>query len=141
MQSTPPPRASKSMLPVSRPRPHPRTHTYCACGPCSVHRIGRVCLCVSPTCRPIVHGMLFSSLFGTLFGATIPGAVYLSQSLAFKAPVYIDEQVTARIEVVSVRAKPHIVTCSTRVLKADASIACEGEAVVLLPPPESPLRA
>lgn len=79
--------------------------------------------------------MLFSSLFGTIFGASIPGAIYLSQNLEFKKPVFVDETISAKIEVVAVREKPHIVTCKTTVVKTDGTIAVQGEAAVLLPGP------
>lgn len=47
----------------------------------------------------IVHGMLVGSMFSNIIGNTYPMAIYLSQSLNFKAPVYIDEEVTAEITV------------------------------------------
>lgn len=90
--------------------------------------------------RPIVHGMLYGSLFGTIFGATIPGSIYVSQTLTFRAPVFVDELITARMEVVEVREKPHcsFATCATRILRAgDAAPLCEGQAVVMLPAPPS----
>jgi acyl dehydratase len=83
---------------------------------------------------PIAHGMLYGSLIGTIFGASVPGSIYVSQTFKFKKPVYVGEPVVARVEVVEVRAAPHIATCATTVRKADGSIACEGQAVVLLPP-------
>lgn len=37
----------------------------------------------------IVHGILLSSLFSTLLGRTIPGSIYVSQTLSFKRPVRV----------------------------------------------------
>lgn len=97
--------------------------------------------------RPIVHGLLYASLIPTIFGATIVGSIYVSQTFKFKRPVYFDERVVARVEVVGVReapvrggapgAKQQFVTCSTVVRKGDGltgDVCLEGEATVLLPP-------
>jgi hypothetical protein len=46
--------------------------------------------------RCIAHGMLASTMFGTIMATQVPGAVYLNQSLAFKAPVFVGDTVTAR---------------------------------------------
>lgn len=46
--------------------------------------------------RCVVHGMLHSSLFSTIFATRIPGAVYVSQNLDFKAPVFVGDTVIAR---------------------------------------------
>lgn len=90
------------------------------------------------SCRPIVHGMLYSSLFGTIFGASIPGAIYLSQTFKFKAPVYVGETISAKIEVTGVRTKPfHAATCSTKIVRENGEVCTEGEAVVMLPEPTS----
>lgn len=83
---------------------------------------------------PIVHGLLTSSLIGTLFAHHLPGAIYLNQSLQFKAPVYYDEKLTARIEVTSVDRTR--VTCRTTVEKTDKDgkviLVIDGEAKVLV---------
>ena len=49
----------------------------------------------------IAQGMLTASLFSTLVGVYIPGkgALYVSQSCIFKAPVKIGDTITAEIEV------------------------------------------
>ena len=85
---------------------------------------------------PIVHGMLVAALFGTLFGAAIPGSVYVSQRLRFLAPVHVGQSVTARVTVAATaaaRGDTHRATCATLVTRGDGVVAVEGEAVVLLP--------
>ena len=54
--------------------------------------------------KRIVHGLLTASFFSALFGTKIPGegCVYVSQSLNFKRPVYIDDTVTATVEVINI---------------------------------------
>ncbi|MFT6077442.1 MAG: 3-hydroxybutyryl-CoA dehydratase [Rickettsiales bacterium] len=54
--------------------------------------------------KRIAHGLLSSSFFSSLFGTELPGygCVYASQSLNFKRPVYIDDEVTATIVVTSI---------------------------------------
>jgi 3-hydroxybutyryl-CoA dehydratase len=83
---------------------------------------------------PIVHGMLTASLIGTLFATHLPGAIYMQQSIHFRAPVFYDEMVTARIEVIKVDRKR--VTCRTVVEKADKEgktvLVVEGEAKVMV---------
>lgn len=83
--------------------------------------------------QPIVHGMLCSSLFSMLLGSEIPGSIYVSQELKFKKPVYLDEQVCARIQVIKVRQAVNVLVCQTQVVKADQTIAIDGTAQVLLP--------
>ena len=83
--------------------------------------------------KPIVHGILTSSLFGTIFGAQLPGAIYVSQTLKFKAPVFVDEPVVARIDVESIRESPFVATCKTIVKREkDDVVTIEGEAKVYL---------
>lgn len=83
--------------------------------------------------------MLYGSLFGTIFGATVAGSVYVSQTFRFKQPVFVGEPFTARITVTAVKTAPHhLATCDTVIVKADGSVASSGQAVVLLPPPAPP---
>ena len=80
----------------------------------------------------IVHGILVASLLSGLMGGKFPGhgTVYLGQSLNFKAPVYIDEEVEASVEVIKIREDKPIITLKTLCVKSDGIIAIEGEAVV-----------
>ncbi len=54
--------------------------------------------------KRIAHGLMSASFFSALFGTKIPGSgcVYVSQNLIFKRPVFIDDIVTATIEVTNV---------------------------------------
>jgi len=83
----------------------------------------------------IVHGMLVASLFSGLIGMELPGegSIYLGQSLTFKAPVAIDEQVTASVEIINIREDNPIVTLRTVCINSEGSVVIEGEAVVKVP--------
>jgi len=82
---------------------------------------------------PIVHGILCSSLFPTIFGSQLPGSVYVAQSMRFHLPVYVGETITAKIEVKEVKTRMRLLVCSTHIVKSDGSIAISGDAKVLLP--------
>jgi len=80
----------------------------------------------------IVHGMLIASLFSALVGVKLPGegSIYLGQSLNFKAPVSIGEQVTASVEIIKIREDKPIVTLRTLCVNSEGQIVVDGEAVV-----------
>ena len=80
----------------------------------------------------VVHGMLVGSLFGGLLGSKLPGCdtIHLGQTLNFKKPVFIDEEITAVIEVIKIRKDKPIITFQTICYKRNNEIAIEGEAVV-----------
>lgn len=88
----------------------------------------------------VVHGMLTSSLFSSIFGTLIPGSVYRSQSLLFHSPIYCNEVVLGKVKVTSVVDRKRLgvlVMCQTTVEKYthdDTNIICvSGTAEVLLP--------
>lgn len=83
----------------------------------------------------IVHGIFVSSLFSTLFGRSIAGAVYMSQNLIFKKPVHVGKDVIARIEVLNVepRKRNIVLTCSTTCRLTDGTLVVDGEAKVMIP--------
>ncbi|KAB0479088.1 MaoC family dehydratase [Vibrio sp. IB15] len=83
--------------------------------------------------RPIVHGMLASSLISGLLASKVPGAgsIYLGQSLKFLRPIFVGETVTAKVEVIRVREDKPIAVISTQVLNANGEIAVDGEATVM----------
>ena len=61
------------------------------------------------------------------------GAVYVSQSLQFKAPVFVDDTVTARVEITKIDPARRLVTLATTCRKADGTVVIQGEGVALVP--------
>jgi acyl dehydratase len=91
----------------------------------------------TPFTGNLVHGALTASLFSQLMGMEVPGpgAVYLSQTLKFQAPVYIGETVTASVTVAHVREDKRIVTLETHAEVTRDGLpvtVLEGEAVTKL---------
>ena len=79
--------------------------------------------------------MLTASLISAAIANDLPGegTIYLSQSLQFKAPVFIGDTVTATVEVVKFRPERQIATLVTRCVNQAGTVVIEGEAVVLAP--------
>ena len=80
----------------------------------------------------IVHGMLTASLFSALLGAKLfgDGTIYLGQSLTFKAPVLIGEEVTASVEIIKIREDKPIVTLRAVCVNQKGQVVIEGESIV-----------
>lgn len=85
--------------------------------------------------KRIAHGMLTASLISSILGNDYPGVgtIYLSQSVKFKAPVFIDDAITAAVEVTNFREDKRIVTLKTTCTNQDGVLVLEGEAVVIAP--------
>jgi 3-hydroxybutyryl-CoA dehydratase len=88
--------------------------------------------------RRIAHGMLSAALISTCIGTQLPGngAIYLSQSLKFVAPVYPGDTVTARVTITKVRDDKPIVSLATICFNQNDEPVVEGEAVVMVDEPE-----
>lgn len=84
--------------------------------------------------KRIAHGMLSASFFSALFGTKIPGegCVYISQSLKFKRPVYLDDTVIASVIVTNVDLAKKRVFFQT-VCKVNNKIVIDGEAELFVP--------
>jgi acyl dehydratase len=84
--------------------------------------------------RRIAHGMLVAGLISTLIASDLPGpgSVYLGQTLQFKAPVYLGDAITVKVEVVKVREDKPIITLATVCTNQDGQSVIEGEAVVMV---------
>ncbi|MGH7088014.1 MAG: MaoC family dehydratase [Stellaceae bacterium] len=81
----------------------------------------------------VVHGMLSASFFSTALAIMPgPGTVYLSQSLAFRAPVRIGDTVEARVTVSDIIAEKGRVLLKTQCLVGD-TVVVDGEAMALVP--------
>jgi hypothetical protein len=88
--------------------------------------------------RSVVPELLVASLFSSIFGTLVPGAIYLDQTLSFDRPVTVGDIVVGRIEVIKVRHRGlgqwSIVTCNTTVTNdAESLVYITGRATVWVP--------
>lgn len=84
--------------------------------------------------RRIAHGMITGALISRALATELPGpgAVYLTQSLKFTAPVFVDEEITIELTVLNIREEKGFLTIETKALKADGKPAATGEALVMV---------
>jgi 3-hydroxybutyryl-CoA dehydratase len=82
----------------------------------------------------VAHGLLVAGTISAAIGMTLPGpgCLYLSQSLEFKAPVYLGDEITARVEIVEVVSRNRL-RMQTRCFNQDKTLVIDGEAVVAPP--------
>jgi 3-hydroxybutyryl-CoA dehydratase len=82
----------------------------------------------------IAHGLYTASLISAVIGTRLPGpgAIYISQSLRFLAPVRIGDTVVARVEVTELIEKGRRATLSCT-CSVGETVVLEGEAVVKIP--------
>jgi acyl dehydratase len=86
----------------------------------------------TPFKRRIAHGMLSASLISAVLANDLPGqgSIYLGQTLQFVAPVFIDDEITARVTVKSVRDDKPIAKLETVCTNQRNEIVIKGEATV-----------
>ena len=82
----------------------------------------------------IAHGMLSGSYISTVIGTKLPGpgAVYISQTMNFMAPVIIGDTITAIATITAIDQQRRRVTLKTQCLNGD-KVVIDGEATVLVP--------
>ncbi len=82
----------------------------------------------------IAHGALTASFISAVLGTKLPGigAVYISQSIRFLAPVKIGDTVEAVAEVSHINPDKNRVTLKTECLVGDKKVVA-GEAIVYVP--------
>jgi 3-hydroxybutyryl-CoA dehydratase len=81
----------------------------------------------------IAHGMLSAAYISAVVGMELPGpgAIYVSQTLNFKAPVKIGDTVVATVKIVEMMPKRRV-RFST-VCSVAGKTVVEGEAVMMVP--------
>ena len=79
----------------------------------------------------IAHGMLSAGLISTVFGTKLPGpgAIYLNQSLNFKAPVCIGDTVVAMVTLKEIQGRRVTFDCECRV---GDTVVLDGEATLMV---------
>lgn len=80
----------------------------------------------------IAHGMVSASLFSKIFATSFPGpgTIYLSQTFKFHAPVYLNEILSFRLEVIAAKEGKPIFTVKTEAFGEDNLLRVSGEAVI-----------
>jgi len=86
--------------------------------------------------RRIAHGMLSGAFISAVLGFEFRERkiVYLSQTMKFVAPVFIDDTVTATGTVIRIREDKGIVVLETICTNQNNEILVKGEAVVMILP-------
>ena len=85
----------------------------------------------------IAHGLLTASYLSTVLGTRLPGpgAIYINQSVKFRSPVHVGDQVTAVVEVEELIEDKKFIVLHTQCLVGD-KVVLEGKATLM--PPNSP---
>jgi len=83
--------------------------------------------------RRIAHGFLTAGLISAVIGGKLPGngTIYLSQTLNFLAPVYIGDEITAKVEVLQVLKGGKRLKLKTQVINQSGTVVVDGEALVM----------
>ena len=82
--------------------------------------------------KKIAHGMLVASYISAVLGTKIPGpgAIYLSQSLSFLKPVFINDTINAEAEITHIKKDKNIITLKTKCYNQNKEDVIIGEAVL-----------
>jgi len=84
--------------------------------------------------KQIVHGMLLSSFFSQLIGMKLPGknALYFSQTLNFRSPCYIDDEIEVVGEVTEKSDSTQMITVSTSIFNKSETCLIDGIAKIIV---------
>lgn len=84
--------------------------------------------------KRIAHGMLTASFISAVIGTEFVSSkiVYLGQTLSFRNPVFIGDDVTAIAVVKEIREDKPVITLETRCENQHGELLIEGEAAIML---------
>ena len=84
--------------------------------------------------KRIVHGMLLASFFSQLIGMKLPGknALYFSQTLNFRSPCYIDDEIKVIGKVIEKSDSTQIITVSTSIFNKSKTCLIDGIAKIIV---------
>ncbi len=87
----------------------------------------------TPFKERIAHGMLSAGLISAVLGTRLPGpgCIYLSQSLRFRAPVRIGDDVVASATITEVNRDKRRITLDT-VCRVGETVVIDGEAKIMV---------
>jgi acyl dehydratase len=84
--------------------------------------------------KRIAHGMLSGAFISAILGNELKGqtVIYLSQSLKFVAPVFIDDTVTTTSTISNIREEKGIVTFENICTNQKGETLVKGESVIMI---------
>ena len=84
--------------------------------------------------RRLAHGMLSGAFISAVLGYEFEARkiVYLSQTMRFVAPVFIDDTITTTGTVTNIREDKGIITLETICTNHNGEITVKGEAIVMI---------
>ena len=84
--------------------------------------------------KRVAHGMLCGSLFSTIFGSKFPGegCVYLEQNLSFRKPIFLNDKVNAKVDLINIDNEKRILIFETK-CEVDGKDVIVGSAKILIP--------
>ncbi|MEE9446878.1 MAG: MaoC family dehydratase [Arenicellales bacterium] len=87
----------------------------------------------TPFKQRIAHGMLSASFISTVVGTRLPGpgSIYVNQTLKFRRPVKIGDEVITHAEITDINSKRAFVTLKT-VCQVNGKNVIEGEALMMV---------
>lgn len=93
--------------------------------------------------EPIGHGMWTGALVSAAIATQLPGpgSVYRSQSLSFKNPVKVGDEVTVKLEISEIKARIKLVVMNCEVVNQDGAVVAKGIAEVIAPTEKLSIKA
>ena len=85
--------------------------------------------------RLIVPGFMTGSMFSAIIGTKFPGdgSIYLNQTMNFRYPVFIDQEIVAKVRVKELFPEKHRILLDTCCYDEEGKVLIEGTALVKLP--------
>ena len=103
-------------------------------GDCNPVHLDATYAATTPFKTPISHGMLTAGYISAVFGMKLPGpgAIYVSQTLNFRAPVRHGDRVLATVRIIDLIAAKRRARFEC-VCRVGDKIVLEGEAILMVP--------
>ncbi|AZZ37721.1 protein dehydratase [Bdellovibrio sp. qaytius] len=83
--------------------------------------------------KRIAHGMILGAIISRCLNTTIgTGGIYRGQTLTFKAPVFIDDEITFELTITQLHRTRGLGTVETIAKNASGVVVCRGEASIVM---------
>ncbi len=84
--------------------------------------------------KRVCHGMLLASFFSQLVGMYLPGknSLYFSQTLNFRNPCFIDDEITIEGEIIEKKSSMKLITIKTTIHNQTKKCLIDGVAKVIV---------